>query len=214
MPAARAGLAIVGVLAIAACSSPSAPSPTPVTIPLASSAWETVSDPQPLTLANDGSALTFQFPTDGSINYLFTSSPLRIVRGTLTVSVRVTTTGPVLFNSLDPQTSSCVIPPSVRPFLWANDNGNGAFDRWWSNPRSWTLAAGSGTITVPLTADAWSSVNGKFGNADPETRFAFDKALLNVSRFGVTFGGGCSFGHGINVRGGTATFALAEYAIR
>ena len=61
------------------------------------------------------------------------------------------------------------------------------------------------TITVPLTADAWSSVNGKVGNADPETKFAFDKALLNVSRFGVTFGGGCSFGHGVNVRGGTAT---------
>ena len=61
---------------------------------------------------------------------------------------------------------------------------------------------------------AWSSVNGKFGNADPETKFAFDKALLNVSRFGVTFGGGCSFGHGVNIRGGTATFAMTDTSIR
>jgi hypothetical protein len=148
------------------------------------------------------------------MNYLFTASPLTIVHGTLSVSVRVTTSGPVIFNSLDPQTASCAIPPSVRPLIWANNNGNGELDRWWSNPRAFTLAAGAGTITVPLTADAWSSVNGKFGNADAPTRFAFDKALLNVSRFGLTFGGGCSFGHGINVRGGTATLAVTEYVIR
>ena len=119
-----------------------------------------------------------------------------------------------MFNSLDPPTSSCAIPPSVRPFLWANDNGNGNYDRWWSNPRAYALAPGANTITVPLTAGAWSSVNGKFGNADPETRFAFDKALLNVSRLGVTFGGGCSFGHGVNIRGGNAIFTMTEYVIR
>lgn len=201
-------------IAAAACSSPSAPSPTPATIPLQSSAWQTISDPQPFALVNDGGALTFEFPASGSINYMFTASPLTIVHGTLSVSVRVTTAGSVIFNSLDPQTSTCTIPSSVRPLIWANDNGNGEFDRWWSNPRAFTLAAGTGTITVPLTADAWSSVNGKFGNADAPTRFAFDKALLNVSRFGLTFGGGCSFGHGVNVRGGTATFAVTEYVIR
>jgi hypothetical protein len=214
MHSARAGLAVLAAIALAACSSPSAPSPTPATISLQSSAWETIGEPQPFPLANDGGALAFQFPADGSINYLFTASPLRIAHGTLSVSVRVTTTGAVVFNSLDPQSSTCTIPSSVRPLIWANDNGNGAYDRWWSNPRSFTLAAGSATIAVPLTADAWSSVNGRFGNADPETKFAFDKALLNVTRFGLTFGGGCSFGHGINIRGGTATFAVTEYAIR
>jgi hypothetical protein len=75
------------------------------------------------------------------------------------------------------------------------------------------LAAGTATIRVPLTADAWSSVNGMLGNADSTVKFAFDRALLNVSRLGLTFGGGCSFGHGINVRGGAATFALTGYAI-
>ena len=205
---------LVTAIAAAACSSPTAPSPTPSTLALQSSAWQTIGDPQPFPLANDGAALTFEFPTTGSINYLFIASPLTIVRGTLSVTVRVTTTGPAVFNSLDPQTSTCTIPSSVRPFLWANDNGNGDYDRWWSNTRAFTLAAGTGTITVPLTADAWSSVNGKVGNADGPTKFAFDKALLNVSRLGLTFGGGCSFGHGINVSGGAATFGVTEYAIR
>jgi hypothetical protein len=202
------------IVAAAACSSPTAPSPTPVTLTLRGNLWETISDPQPFPLGTEGAALTFEFPASGSINYLFTASPLKIVRGTLSVSVRITATGPVVFNSLDPQTSACTIPSSVRPFIWANDNGNGDYDRWWSNPRSFTLAAGAATITVPLTPDAWSSVNGKVGNADGPTTFAFDKALLNVSRLGLTFGGGCSFGHGVNVSGGAATFAVTEYAIR
>lgn len=46
------------------------------------------------------------------------------------------------------------------------------------------------------------------------SRFNFDKALLNVSRLGLTFGGGCSFGHGINVRGGSAKFLLTGYAVQ
>jgi hypothetical protein len=202
----------VGLVVAAACSSPAAPSPTPATVALQSSAWETISTPQPFPLANDGSALTFEFPADGSINYLYAASPLSIIRGTLSVSVRVATTGPVIFNSLDQTT--CGIAPSVRPLIWANDNGNGNYDRWWSNPRAFTLAAGVATISVPLSAESWSSVNGQYGNADPTVKFAFDKALLNVTRLGLTFGGGCSFGHGINIRGGSATFALTEYVIR
>ena len=205
---------IIAAVAIAACKSPTAPSATPATLSLQSSAWQTISEPPPFPLANDGGALTFNFPASGSINYLFTASPLKIVRGTLSVSVRVTTTGPVVFNSLDQQSPSCSIPSSVRPFIWANNNGNGDYDRWWSNPRAYTLAAGTATITVPLTADAWSSVNGRTGNADAPTTFAFDTALLNVSRLGVTFGGGCSFGHGINVSGGAASFAITEYRIQ
>jgi hypothetical protein len=65
-----------------------------------------------------------------------------------------------------------------------------------------------------LQAGNWSSVNGRFGNENAETRFGVEKALLNVTRLGLTFGGGCSFGHGIRVSAGAASFALAEYAIR
>jgi hypothetical protein len=208
------GAAIAIVMLSASCSgSPSSPSP-PLTISLQSSAWETISDPQPFPLANDGASLTLEFPTTGSINYLFTKVSIPNLHGTLSITVRVTTNGPVIFNSLEPQTPTCTTPSSVRPFIWANNNGNGEFDRWWSNPRAITLADGTQTINVPLTADSWSSVNGKFANADGPTTVAFGHALLNVSRLGVTFGGGCSFGHGINVRNGSATFAITDFAIR
>jgi hypothetical protein len=218
MHPAGARLSAAGAIAIvmlAACTgSPSSPSPAPVLIPLQSSAWQTISDPQPYPLTNDGAALTFEFPSSGSMNYLFTAVSIPNLHGTLSVSVRIATNSPVIFNSLDPQTPSCTIPSSVRPLIWANNNGNGEFDRWWSNPRAITLSAGTQTIDVPLTADSWSSVNGKFANADGPTTIAFGHALLNVSRLGLTFGGGCSFGHGINVRNGSATFAVTEYSVR
>ena len=199
----------------AACASgpttPTGPSTT-LTLPLASSAWQTISDPQPFPLRNEGTSLVFDFPSSGSMHYLFTPSPVAAIRGTLVVSMQVTTSEGARFEPLD--TSNCNLAPSVRPFLWANNNGNGDFDRWWSNPQAYPLAAGTATLTVPLQAEHWSSVNGRFGHEDAATRFAFEKALLNVTRLGVTFGGGCSFGHGIRVSGGTAKFALAEYAIR
>lgn len=206
-------LAVAGAIGIAACSSPTAPSsPTPATLSLQSSAWETIGEPQPFILVTLFGGLTFQFPTDGSIHYLYTASPLTAIRGTLTVTLRIDTLGTVVFNSLDQ--SGCGIPPSVRPLVWSNGNGNGDYDRWWSNPRSFALAPGTATISVPLTPDAWSSVNGKYGNADTPTQFAFERALLNVTRLGLTFGGGCSFGHGVNLRNGNALFALTEYSIR
>jgi len=204
---------------LAACSgSPTGPSsepPTPLTVNLQRDLWQTISDPDPFPLASNSSAhLVFDFPSSGSMRYLYTPSTLAVLRGTVAVTLRVTTAGPVLFNSLDTVTGACSIPPSVRPFFWANENGNGVYDRWWSNPRAFSLADGAATVAVPLQPEFWSSVNGRFGNLDSATRYGFATAILNVTRLGLTFGGGCSFGHGINVSAGRAEFALTEYAIR
>ncbi len=205
---------LVVLTACACAGSPTEPSPTPLAVSLNGASWETISDPQPFPLTNQGTALAFEFPRNGSMHYLFTPSALPAIHGTMVLSFTIAASGPVTFHSLDPQSAACSIAPAVRPFFWANGNGNGAYDRWWSNPRAFTLAPGSATLSVPLKPENWSSVNGRFGNADPETRFAFERALLNVTRLGMTFGGGCSFGHGINVSGGTATFALTEFSIR
>jgi len=211
MPVVWMFVAVMAALS-SACSSPTEPSPTPLTLPLASSVWETISLPGPLALSNQDGALTFEFPTDGSVHYLYTASPLLELRGTLAITVRIATAGQPTFNLLDRGT--CGIPVSVRPLIWANQNGNGDYDRWWSNQRHVLLAPGTTTLSVPLQPAAWSSVNGQLGNATPQVTFQFEKALLNVSRLGVTFGGGCSFGHGVSVIGGTATFALSEYVVR
>jgi hypothetical protein len=182
---------------------------------LQANVWTTISDPSDFRLENDqNGSLAFDFPADpGSMNYLYNTRPPRSIGGVMIVSLRVTTTGAVLFNYMTEPFNTCQTPAHVRPFVWANANASGDNDRWWSNPASYQLAAGSATLTVPLTPGRWSNVNGTFGTSSPAALAAFTAALRNVSSLGLTFGGGCFFGHGINVKGGTARFVLSEYRI-
>ena len=200
----------------AASGSPTSPTPppTPLTLSLQTSGWQTLGSPDPYPLSNDNAALALDFPNSGgSINYLFASRAVREIRGTLVVSLRVDTTGPVVFEFLS-EPSNCGIPASVRPMIWANGNGSSANDRWWSNPRSYALASGAATVSVPISSESWSNVNGTYGNASTAVGIEFSRAVRNVSSLGLTFGGGCSFGHGVFVRNGTARLTLTEFAIR
>lgn len=129
------------------------------------------------------------------------------------VTVRVTTEGAAVIRHLLESGGNCAIPTSVRPFFWSNDNGEGAYDRWWSNPRALALTEGTASVSVPLTPPHWSSVDGRFGNADATVEYHFGGAVRRVTRVGLTFGGGCSFGHGVRVHDGRAAFALTGYRI-
>ena len=147
------------------------------------------------------------------MGYLYNTRPPGTIAGGLAVSFRIETTGAPVFNYAEPG-NTCVVPATVRPLIWAHRNSFAEFDRWWANPLSHRLAEGAGTISVPLTPDQWSSVNGKFGTADAGALAGFQSALENVSGLGVTFGGGCFFGHGVDVSGGTARFVLTGYEVR
>jgi hypothetical protein len=58
--------------------------------------------------------------------------------------------------------------------------------------------------------DQWSDVYGRFGNDAPSQ---FADALKYVGHVAMTFGGGCFFGHGVNISGGPAQFILTNYTI-
>jgi len=81
-----------------------------------------------------------------------------------------------------------------------------------SKQRDNELVAGSGALTVPLTAGQWSSVFGKLGNRDASSLDEFRHAEKYVVQVGLVFGGGCFFGHGVNVSGGTAKFIMTNCA--
>ena len=196
------------------------------TLSLKPSNWTTISSFSkfPLGTVRSSGALYFDFPVvtnfvpgtnQGSINYLYNIRPPKGILGasSLSVSVEVQTTGAPAFNyALEPG-NTCVTPATARPFIWAYNNDYGEFNRWWSNPTAFTLADGSQTMTIPLTPDRWSSVLGKFGNYDAASLAGFSAALQNVSSLGLTFGGGCFFGHGVNVSNGTARFILSDYSV-
>jgi len=182
---------------------------------LSTNLWTTISGPQNFTLINHASgSLIFDFPSEpGSMNYLYNTRPPGTIAGRVIVSLQVTTTGVPIFNYMLEPGNTCVTPATVRPFLWAHQDSPAEFDRWWARSVAYELAAGSTTMTVPLNADQWSSVNGKLGNADAGAMAGFDAALKAVSSLGLTFGGGCFFGHGVNVSGGTARFVLTKYEV-
>jgi hypothetical protein len=56
---------------------------------------------------------------------------------------------------------------------------------------------GNTTLAVPLTPDQWSSVFGRFGKQNATTLNGFQDVLGNLGHVGMTFGGGCFFGHGV-----------------
>ncbi len=157
--------------------------------------------------------LVFDFPSTGSINYLYATRSPQEIAGSVYITLQVTTTGPVFFNHLTDPANLCARRAAARPFFWSNGNGNGEFDRWWSYPIAFDLAPGATTLAVRLTPDSWLSLFGKMGNADAAAQSGFERAVKNVSRIGLTFGGGCYFGHGVNVQGGQAQFRIVSYRI-
>lgn len=163
--------------------------------------------------------LGFDFPIGEdygfSFNYLYHAfTPKTIPSSAITVDLSVLTTGNPQFNYVFEAGNTCVSPATTRPFFWANkDDPYGEYSRWWANPDSYILQGGSVRLVIPLTPDRWSSVYGKFGNYDADSLAGFNNALANISSVGLTFGGGCFFGHGVNVSGGTAQFVLHGYEV-
>jgi hypothetical protein len=54
-------------------------------------------------------------------------------------------------------------------------------------------------------------VFGKSGEANPA---AFAAAMADLGNVGLTFGGGCFFGHGVRIMNGSATFTLERFEVR
>jgi hypothetical protein len=130
--------------------------------------------------------------------------------GLLSMTFEIETTGDPKFNYKLEKDNTCEIPAHVRAMLQKrNDDMYERNGRFWANPIAWKLKATNGTVTlnIPLTIENWSNVSGQ---RDKE---GFQRLLANLGRVGITFGGGCFFGHGVNVSGGTARFIMREFGL-
>jgi hypothetical protein len=165
--------------------------------------------------AADG-AWFFDFPADpGSVHYVSVPYNQSAAHRSVSITFRITTTGAPFYNSLD--TGCNNTPAHVRLYLQRqNDDMRSDGNRWWSNPASYELGSNDNqtiTIEVPLTAEKWSGLSGQFGHSSLQSQQWFQNTLSNLGRVGMTFGGGCSFGHGVNISGGTARFTLIHLAV-
>ena len=163
----------------------------------------------------------FQFPADAicggspcSVNYLTTRSVSNLT-GKMALSAAMQTvvvSGAPVFNYRLESGNTCDYPAHARFIIEANSRGMVdaySHDRWWSNPVAYQLDTfDAQVITAPLTPDQWSSVFGEFGNASAAAQTDFALALKTPNAVGLTFGGGCFFGHGVNTQNGVANFLL------
>jgi hypothetical protein len=171
--------------------------------------------PHPLPM--DGASWYFDFPDQhGSVHYL-TTSYTKAGAQTISMTFHIEIQGPVTFNGNLSADNICVAPARVRLYFQkANDDFSTDGNRWWSNPESFELDTANGsdvTLSVPITPDKWSTVYGEFGNQDEKTQAWFASAVAHIAHVGMTFGGGCFFGHGVNVSGGSARFILTDFQI-
>ena len=158
---------------------------------------------------------SFDFPqSPGSVHYV--TKPVTLAAG---VAARATFTiaaaGAPVFDYRIDSGNTCDRPAAVRLFLQRQGDdmsGRGQFEfhRWWSNAGT-TLKDGTVTVDVALEPALWTSVFGKTGDSNPA---AFAETIANLGHVGVTFGGGCFYGHGVRISNGRATFTMQRFEVR
>jgi len=168
----------------------------------------------------EGSGWAFDFPVGTNcrvkegcpgVHYVTTRYTKAIPpHAVLTLSFKVEANENTVFNFKLEKDNVCEGPPaSVRAFLQrAEDDLYAADNRFWSNPVSVVLAAGDYKMMVELSADQWTNVNGE------QSQSGFGETLSQMGNIGVTFGGGCFFGHGTNASGGNARFVLTRLELK
>jgi len=159
--------------------------------------------------ADPGAAWSFKLPSSesaGHVNYVQSPFNETIQMHSVSLTFRIESDDPT-YNVLD---TGDILPATFHIFFeQQGDNLIEPDGRWWATP-GYNLGSQDNqtlTITVPLTSDHWSNVNGE---TDPQ-RFA--SAWQNVGWVGITFGGQYFWGHGVALSGGTARFVLVEFQV-
>jgi hypothetical protein len=162
----------------------------------------------------------FDFPSCSGSNACsvhYVTMPVNLsASATVRAVFRIATTGaPVFYYKLQAD-NMCDYPAHVRYILQRRGDGlsvKSEFYRWFSSS-GFQLEAGSADLTVSLRPEQWVSVFGKRGDYNESTRTEFHQALQDLGSVGFVFGGGCFYGHGVNVIGGSARFLATEYFVQ
>ena len=128
----------------------------------------------------------------------------------------ITSIGNPVFDYRTNTNNTCGVgyPGTVRLYIQrAGDNmsGSGEYQqyRYWSKLSYKELTSGTFNISESLQDPSkWSDVYGKSGSDYPDR---FTATVSNAEKVGVTFGGGCFYGHGVFVSGGTAKFTINSF---
>jgi len=158
-----------------------------------------------------GTGWYFDFPSSDGVHYALVPYHATKPHQTLTITYRISVvSGAPKFVGAD---TGCNRALNFRPMLERAGDMMGAtqeFYRWWSNPDFASLVADGQihTFAIPLVSARWSDVYGKFNATE------FQASLKDLMAVGITFGSGCTAGHGAWATGGKARFELLNFQIQ
>jgi hypothetical protein len=214
---------LLGLLLVAACNAGgSKPAQRSATVPMDARAWSILYSPgmPPHPTPRAGGGWYFDFSTAPNlVNYVLAGVKMA-ASSYVEARILVTTTKtPVFVYNLQP-VNTCIYPSHVRFLLQEKgDDLSGANDkqyfRWWSNRVAYQLTSGRANLRASLTdLSQWTSVFGEKASASAAAAAGFKQAMANLGNVGVSFGGGCFYGHGVGVSGGSARFVVTKYKVK
>jgi hypothetical protein len=193
-------------------SSPLPPLPTTYDVSMEPAAWLILYSPG--MPANPSRAATgswyFDFPVGpeaagvASVHYVTTRTNGAIANATnLRIEFAIDEHGSPTYQFRLKADNKCDPPANFSLFIQQQGDTLTAaepYKRWWSAEMA-PLKAGAGSMTVPLNKDGkWLSVFGERGDASSAAAAGFAMAKANLGALGLTFGGGCFRGHGVNLK--------------
>jgi len=215
-------LLLVGV---AACSSNDPlppPSGAPVVISTDAARWNiTFSPGMPPRPTAGGGAWYFDFPAGpdakgaASVHYVTTPAVGRLSGVKLVVDYEIVhmTGAPVYQWKLGDPNNTCDDAGAHFSLYMQrrgdNLSGAGAYEffRWFKS--GGRITPGRATTIAMLSGADWTAVYGRGNDAQ------FQATLADLGNVGLTFGGGCFAGHGVNLKpgSGTSRFVLHGFAV-
>ena len=190
-------------LLLAACGGgESITAPTTPSLSMDAAAWSFRYSPgmpeHPVAALNGG--WQFDFPMQDGVHYLTTPMTADLRGKSITVKTEITGEAAYAWHA-----DNCNAPARARIMVQRQgDDLRSASGRWWADTPL-DLRPGVVTITVPIAPERWSNVEGR--------RDGFEDAMANPGYVGLTFGGGCFFGHGVWLFGGAARMKVAGFAV-
>jgi hypothetical protein len=162
----------------------------------------------------------FDFPSCRGTNVCsihYVTVPVNLSASKLVrAAFQISTTGTPTFQYKLQADNTCEYPAHVRYILQRKGDdlsANSELYRWFSLSGV-KLEQMSADLIVPLLPEQWVSVFGKRGDYDESTRNEFHRTLQSLGNVGFVYGGGCFYGHGVNVTGGSARFIATKYSVK
>jgi hypothetical protein len=152
-----------------------------------------------------GSGWQFDFPQQDGVHYLTTPFTAAVLGKTITVTSQVI--GDPVYAWHDDECKGSPATAHIMVEQQGDDLIKGSGRWWYGVPVPLTVGPPT-TVVAPIVQGRWTNVYGEF---DP---VGFDEAMTHPGFVGLTFGGGCFYGHGVWLQAGASRMIVRDFTIQ